>query len=335
MFGAEFRRGVWGGARFGVWGGALARGLRQSPGSGLGRSPGAVFGAESRLGSGAPVRVGGWSPDLGSGVVSRLGAGGRAPTRVWGGAPARGLGRSPGFGKGRGGEQPAAGGPPRKSGRKWNLSPPRRLLHGGDAVSGSGAPPRPPRPLPRPPWAGPRTPHRGRGGPGARGRRRGRPRTRPTRAEAPPSGTGPRGKVLSGSMTHSMSDHTAGQPATPGDPEGIDPSVLDELTRLRDSIDNGEQPAAGGPPRKSGRKWNLSPPRRLLHGGDAVSGSGAPPRPPAPFRAPRGPDPEPPTGVGAVRGPGADAGAGPGRGRRGPKRPRAEPDPGEKYSREA
>lgn len=39
-------------------------------------------------------------------------------------------------------------------------------------------------------------------------------------------------------MTHSMSDHTAGQPATPGDPEGIDPSVLDELTRLRDSIDN-------------------------------------------------------------------------------------------------
>ncbi|AGP58665.1 chorismate mutase [Streptomyces rapamycinicus] len=39
-------------------------------------------------------------------------------------------------------------------------------------------------------------------------------------------------------MTHSTSDHTAGQPATPGDPEGIDPSVLDELTRLRDSIDN-------------------------------------------------------------------------------------------------
>ncbi|WP_413813106.1 chorismate mutase [Streptomyces sp. OE57] len=36
-----------------------------------------------------------------------------------------------------------------------------------------------------------------------------------------------------------MSDHTAGQPATPGAaPEGIDPSVLDELTRLRDSIDN-------------------------------------------------------------------------------------------------
>ncbi len=124
------------------------------------------------------------------------------------------------------------------------------------------------------------------------------------------------------------------------------------------SARSGHGASRAGGHRKVGRKWNLSPPGRLLHGGGAVPGAVLHHDRPAPFRAPVGRTPNPPQGSGRSGGPGPTEGrprtgptraegapSGTGRGgprrpraepgRPRPRRPRAEPGPGEKYSREA